>query len=180
MKIKALITTALVFIMLFSVDAFGQRGRRVPDVRPEHRAGTQVTERVVYHQRMLTEVCAMIPDLTEEQQAQLKSLRLKQMESATRHRNQVDELRAKKRTLMTQATPDQRELDRVIDQMTAMQNTWMKESVKHRQAIRELLTEEQRILFDSRTPRAAAGRASMPGRQAGARGMAPQQGRGRW
>lgn len=178
MKTKAFVTVFLVFIMLFSIDAFGQRGRRVPDVRPQQRAA-QVGEDVVRQQRMLTAEC-IIPELTEEQQSQIKALRIKQLEAATQHRNQMDELRAKKRTMMTQATPDQRDLERTIDQMTSLQNAQMKENIQHRQAIRNLLTEEQRVIFDSRTMRAQAGRSSMQGRHPAMRGTAPQQGRGRW
>ncbi len=178
MKTKVFITSLMALILLFSADAFGQRGRRAPDVRPQQRfserPAEQLTERNQY-----ADVCQMIPDLTEEQEAQIKSLRLEQLERNTQHRSAMDEKRARKRSLMTEADPDMSAVNNVIDDMTALRNTQMKENVNHRQAVRELLTEEQRVIFDSRTGRMNRGRAQSA--QAGGRagGRSPQGGGGR-
>ena len=45
---------------------------------------------------------------------------------------------------------DLKELNAVIDQMTDIQNKKMKASAKHRQDVRSLLTDEQKVFFDSR------------------------------
>ncbi len=158
MKTKVFIASLLALILLFSTDAFGQRGRRAPDVRPQQRFSERVAEqRTERHQ--VADVCQMIPDLSEEQEAEIKSLRMKQIERNTGHRNTMDELRARKRSLTTEAEPDMNAVNDVIDKMTELRNTQMKENVNHRQAIRELLTEEQRVIFDSRAGRAQQGRA---------------------
>ena len=177
MKTKELITSLLALVLLFSADAFGQRGRRAPDVRPQQRFSERTVEsRTERHQ--FADVCQMIPDLTEEQEAEIKSLRLEQIERNTAHRNAMDELRARKRSLMTEADPDMSAVNNVIDEMTALRNTQMKQNVNHRQAVRELLTEEQRVIFDSRTGRMQQGRAhSARGGRAG--GSAPRAGGGR-
>lgn len=178
MKTKIVITSLMAFILLFSADAFGQRGRRAPDVRPQQRFSERPLEqRTERHQ--FADVCQMIPDLTEEQEAQIKSLRLEQLERNTQHRNAMDEMRARKRSMMTEADPDMSAVNNVIDEMTALRNAQMKENVNHRQAVRELLTEEQRVIFDSRTGRMNRGRAQSA--QAGGRtgGRSPQAGGGR-
>ena len=86
----------------------------------------------------------------------------------------MDELRARKRSLITGT--GEGDVNQVIDEMTALRNAQLKENVAHRQAIRETLTEEQRIVFDSQTMRRPGGRATM-GRP-GARSS--HMGRGRW
>ncbi|GEM_PF-2154027 len=95
------------------------------------------------------EYCRFIPDLTEEQEEKISSLRVEQLKERTNHRAKMDELRAKKRSLMLEASPDSEKLNDVIDQMTELRNKQLKSNVAHRQKIREQLTEEQRAYFDS-------------------------------
>lgn len=170
MKAKALIPAIFIFIVLLSADVFAQRGARTPGMRPQQRYAERQTERAERPQRMMMEDCLFIDDLTEEQEAQIKAIRLQGLEQRTAHRSQMDELRARKRNLMTQAQADTDAINSIIDEMTSLKNTQMKERVAHRQAIRELLTEEQRILFDSRTTRRQGGR-QPHGRSGGAPGM---------
>ncbi|MFP4690702.1 MAG: Spy/CpxP family protein refolding chaperone [Bacteroidales bacterium] len=179
MKTKVLITSLMAFILLFSADAFGQRGRRAPDVRPQQRFSERQMEQSG-ERRQYADVCQMIPDLTEEQEEQIRSLRLDQLERNTEHRNAMDELRARRRSLMTESDPDMSAVNNVIDEMTALRNAQMKENVNHHLAVRELLTEEQRVIFDSRTGQMNRGRAHSA--RAGGRtgGRAHQAGGGRW
>ncbi|MFC2096315.1 Spy/CpxP family protein refolding chaperone [Bacteroidota bacterium] len=94
-------------------------------------------------------VCERIPDLTEEQQTKIKDLRLDQMKKMTDFRNQMNELQAKKQTLMTSDNSDMKEINSVIDQMTNVHNKMMKTSAQHHQDVRNLLTDEQKVIFDS-------------------------------
>jgi Spy/CpxP family protein refolding chaperone len=61
----------------------------------------------------------------------------------------MNELRARKRTLNTTDKADLTEINSVIDQMTEVHNKMMKASAKHLQEVRNLLTEEQKVYFDS-------------------------------
>lgn len=157
MKAKALISAIVIFIMLLSADVFAQRGARTTGARmqPQQRFTERPAERAERPQRMMLEECLMIPDLTEEQQAAIKQIRLDGLQKATSHRNQMDELRARKRNLMTQAQPDMGAINSIIDEMTTLQNAQMKERAAHRQSIRNQLTEEQRVVFDNRAMRRA-------------------------
>ncbi|MBI9055887.1 MAG: Spy/CpxP family protein refolding chaperone [Bacteroidales bacterium] len=97
-----------------------------------------------------SEVCQQIPDLTEDQQTKIKALRVDHMKEMNTLRNQTNELRAKKQTLMSTDNADMKEINSVIDQMTTLQNKRMKTSAKHRQEIRNELNDEQKVYFDSR------------------------------
>lgn len=174
MKTQLFVISLFAFTMLFSAEAMAQRGRRSVDVRPQQRFVERPVERHQRPQKAMQEYCLLIPDLTQEQEAKIGELRLKQIEQNTRHRNKMDELRARKRSLITRT--DEGDVNQVIDEMTALRNAQLKENVAHRQAIREILTEEQRIVFDSQTMRRPGGRATM-GRP-GARSS--HMGRGRW
>ncbi len=173
MKTQMFVISLFAFTMFLSAEATAQRGGRAVDGRPQ-RFAERAVERIERPQRAAIEYCLMIPELTQEQEAQIKELRLRQTEQGTKHRNQMDELRARKRSLIT-GTSDG-DVNQVIDEMTALRNAQLKENVAHRQAIREILTEEQRIIFDSRTMRRPGGRTTMG--RSGVR--SPHMGRGRW
>lgn len=133
-KMKKVTLLVAVAIMVIGTSTYAQRGRNCD-------SKGQGFNRA--------EMCERIPDLTEDQKTKIEDLRLEQMKEMTNHRNQMDELRAKKRTLMTSDNADMKEINSVIDQMTSLQNKRMKASAKHRQEVRSLLTEEQKVYFDA-------------------------------
>jgi Spy/CpxP family protein refolding chaperone len=98
--------------------------------------------------------CKNIPNITEEQTQKITELRTAHLKEVTSHRNKIDELRARKRTLMTADNPDMKAIDKVIDEMSALKTEHLKRNARHHQAIRSLLTEEQRVHFDARDPKA--------------------------
>lgn len=158
MKTLKVRSTLVIMLLsaLFVINATAQRGQmRMQDTSPR-------------------QYCLLIPDLTEEQEEKLSAMRTEQIKESTQHRAQMDELRARKRSLMITASPDSDELNTVIDQMTELRNKQLKSNVAHRQQIREQLTEEQRVYFDSspryRSDRRPAMREGQGGR-AGGRGM---------
>jgi Spy/CpxP family protein refolding chaperone len=97
-------------------------------------------------------VCLNIPDLTPEQQSKVQAVRTEQMANANTHRAQMNELRARKRSLNIAENPDMVAINNVIDQMETLRTQHLKANAQHRQSIREILTPEQRVYFDSRTP----------------------------
>lgn len=108
-----------------------------------------------------------IESLSPEQQEQIRKINLARLEKSSQHRVEMEEMAARKRSLLQVANPDMNAVNQVIDQMSAKRATWLKENVAHRQEIRNLLTEEQRIIYDSRPAMrrqgAAPGRGRAPG-----------------
>ena len=94
----------------------------------------------------------MIPDLTEEQQEEIKALRVEHMKILQQLRNQLGEKKARLRTLSTGAKVDMSEINRVIEDVGEMRTQMMKMRAQHRQDLRELLTDEQRVIFDAHQP----------------------------
>ncbi len=163
---KIFFSVLIVFMFALTADAFAQRGGRQDNMRPQQRFAERAPERAERPRQMLYDDC-ILPDLTEEQQAAMKEHRLSRMDASTTHRNQMNELRARKRNLITQPETNREAIHSIIDEMTVLQNTQMKDRVSHREAIREILTEEQRIIYDNRSMRRQGGR-STQGRQGNA------------
>lgn len=131
-------------LLSLAVDVFAQplRGRNQQAPGGRHRAE--------FFQGRQQESCLGIESLTSEQREQLSALVIQRMDESNRHRLRMDELRNRKRILMLERDADMSGVDQVIDQMEALRSQWMKDNVAHHQEIRNLLTDEQRILFDSR------------------------------
>jgi Spy/CpxP family protein refolding chaperone len=91
-----------------------------------------------------------IPGLTSDQATKLKELKLAHYKEVQPFRNQLNELRAKEHSLTTAEKPDLKAIDANIDEITKLQNQLMKARAAHIQKIRALLTDEQRMFFDSR------------------------------
>lgn len=135
MKNKLIFSIGLAILLLSATCVFGQRGRNAERPRNEPR-----------------QEC-LVENLTPEQEAKIQQLRTAQVEKRLKHRSQMDELRARQRTLMLEKNPDMNAVNAVVDQMTALRGEMMKESIRHRQAIRSLLTDEQRVKFDAHSQR---------------------------
>ena len=89
-------------------------------------------------------------NLTEDQRSQMKSLRLKLQQEMLPIRNQLGENRARFRTLSTAENADMKAINKLIDGNSQLTANIAKLRASNHQAVRKLLTEEQRIIFDSR------------------------------
>ncbi len=90
-----------------------------------------------------------IPDLSSDQQSQIKTLRIKAQKEALSLRNELKEKRAHLQSLSTSDKANQKEIDNEIDKISEIQAKLMKIRAKLRQDIRNILTEEQRVYFDT-------------------------------
>lgn len=90
----------------------------------------------------------VIPDLTDEQSEQLKALRLDQLESSQKYRNEMGEIRAKQRTLMSENPINQGALEDLIDDKAALMKAHQKDVLAHRVAVSEVLTEDQLLVYN--------------------------------
>jgi len=151
--IKGVLLLALTLLMVTGMDAIAQRGRGMG------RMGG------------LEQVCPNIPNLTEEQSRQIMDLRTAHLKEMQAYRDQIDVNRTRYRALMRGDRADMAAINANIDERTSIRNRMEKKQAEHHQAIRSVLTEEQRVWFDA-APRGGAG----PG--AGMRQAAPYGGRG--
>lgn len=94
----------------------------------------------------------MIPGLSEEQQGQIKALRTEHMKAMQPLHNQLGEKKARLQTLTTADKVNMAEVNKVIDEIGKLQTQLMKLKEQHRQEIRKLLNDEQRIMFDAHQP----------------------------
>ena len=88
-------------------------------------------------------------NLTEDQVAKMKDLRTKNLKQMQPISNLMQEKRARMRTLTTAENINQNEIDKLIDEITGLSAKQMKLRVAHQQELRALLTEDQRVIFDS-------------------------------
>jgi len=133
------ITVLALFIGGFVQTAFGQ-------VRPkqQHRMAQRLEKMRAnqpFHMR--------IPNLTDQQKEQLKSITLKNQEVIIPLRNQMREKKAHLRTLSTADNVDQKVAESVIDEIGSLRTQMMKQRLGTHQQVRALLTDEQRVWLDS-------------------------------
>lgn len=91
----------------------------------------------------------VIPDLSDEQQEQISRLRTGHMAEMHIHKADLGVLKAELRRLEIETTPNQKAINSKIEEMFTLKTVMAKESSEHRQRIRNLLTEEQRVFFDA-------------------------------
>ena len=128
MKIKLLVAVMLLPLMSLYAQPNGQNRQHAQQSR----------ERTV------------IPDLTDEQKDQMQEIRLSTQKSLLPIKNELGENRAKLRTLTTADNPDMKAIDKLIDENGQLMASMMKIQASNHQKVRSLLTEDQRIVFDSK------------------------------
>ncbi len=89
-----------------------------------------------------------IPDLTDTQKEKIKAERTKQMKEMLPLRNELNEKQAHLKTISTAEKAEIGQINKTIDEIGAIKTTMMKKRAQHKQNIRVLLTEDQRVMFD--------------------------------
>ena len=120
---------------------------------------------------------AGIPNLTEDQQKKIADLRVTHQKEMLALRNQMGELKAKQNTLSTADKPDMKAINANIDEITKLQNQILKNAAEHKQQVRSLLTDEQRLWFDTHH-RSGFGKGQGMGGQNGGRMWRQERSRG--
>ena len=92
----------------------------------------------------------MKSQLTPDQQKQVAELKLKHQKETLQINNELNEKTAQLKTLQQIDKPNLKDINSKIDEISALQNKKMKSMAAHRNSVRSLLTEEQRIHFDLR------------------------------
>lgn len=91
--------------------------------------------------------CKML-DLTDEQEEKIDDLRTEHMKTMLPLRNELNEKRARLHTLRTAEKYNASETEKVLEEMSNIKLKMAKERENHKQEVRSLLTEEQRLKFD--------------------------------
>lgn len=91
--------------------------------------------------------CNML-DLSDDQQKKIDELRTAHMKDMLPLRNELNEKRARLQTLRTADKYDASETEKTLEEMSALKLKMAKEREAHKQEVRSLLTEEQRLKFD--------------------------------
>jgi len=126
---------------------------------------------------------AQVLELTDSQKAEIDELTKDfRLEVATL-RNELQSERLALRSLQRATNPDQKAIYAQIDKMSELRSRIQKRSVDHRMEIRNVLSEDQKTLFDA-MPRRMLGRRDGYGRMGGRpygqrmRNQRPHGGRG--
>ena len=139
MKTNVLMAIAIAAVTSLTVNAQSQKmqpysGKSPKEVRQvTHREGFTMPE----------------GGLNEQQRDELKKIRTEQLKERTQTRNILKEKRARLETLQTADKPDMKEINKVIDEIAAIQAQQMKSQAASRQKIRSMLTDEQRAHYDA-------------------------------
>jgi len=137
-KSKSILMLALIIALAGSNQLFAQRGQ----MRNNNGTGYQCN----------------IPDLTEAQQKQIDELRTAHQKEMLQYRNQMQEKQAKLNTLRTADKADMAAIDKMIDEIGTLHTQMMKAKENHRQKVRSLLTEQQRVYFDTQRGKGKGGK----------------------
>lgn len=98
-----------------------------------------------------------IPDLTEQQVQKIEELCLTTKKEINGIKNQMGEKQAHLKTLQDADKADMAAINKTIDEISALKADMMKKHEATRQTIRGLLTEKQKIVFDSKPKGGCAG-----------------------
>ena len=88
--------------------------------------------------------------LSEGQQEQMKSLKLEHKKATQNLREEMQELRLKQKHLLNDENPKKNEIFSNLDRISVIQNQLAKERVASQKEIRNILDEDQLVLFLSK------------------------------
>ena len=93
-------------------------------------------------------------NLSDEQKENIRELRLEFSKNTLDQRNEIRELNAKYKTLISGENQNLGEIDQNIEKRQALKTSLMKEKVRLNMDIRKILSEEQKIILDTRPGKA--------------------------
>jgi len=118
-------------------------------------------------------------DLTDEQKAEINQISERHREAALEAQSALIQARADLNKLMLETDPDLRDMERVMNALSQLENAQKIQSIRNRAEIMEVLPEDQRLLFN-RTAGFLGARRAMSSRSTGFdRGRGTIQGRSR-
>ena len=139
MKVKKL-TLVMIAILTVTSVAFAQNPERVKRDTERKKAMIMRHEQVAGR---------MDNFFTQEQQEQIKALRLESAKKIKPLRNELRELDARQQTLTTADNADMKAIYKNIDKIAEVRSEMQKIMAKQQQDIRSMLSEEQLLKYDA-------------------------------
>ncbi len=140
-RMKTIVIMALAMVMIGGTSTFAQRGQGMRSGGGQgygYNAG----------------VCTGFGlNLTEDQQNKMNEMRVAHMKAVQPVRDQLLELKTHQRTLMNAENADQKAINKNIDEMTKLENKLMKVGSEFQLKVKNILTDEQKVLMQSRQGR---------------------------
>ncbi|MBI9056834.1 MAG: periplasmic heavy metal sensor [Labilibaculum sp.] len=87
--------------------------------------------------------------LSDEQKAQMKEIRVAHLKETKELKNELEVIRLKQKHLMTAEKVDKNSIMDNVDRLSNIQNQLAKKQIDNKMEIREILTEDQLVLFMS-------------------------------
>jgi len=109
-------------------------------------------------------MCANIPNLTDEQQKKIDALTIPHRKEMQVLRAQMKEKQAHLETLRIADNADMTAINKTIDEISALKTTMMKKREAHKQEIRKILNDEQRLIFDAQSNKRGNGNGNGQGK----------------
>ena len=88
-------------------------------------------------------------DLSDEQKVQMKEIRVAHLKETKELKNELEVIRLKQKHLMTAEKVDKNSIMDNVDRLSNIQNQLAKKQIDNKMEIREILTEDQLVLFMS-------------------------------
>ncbi len=98
-----------------------------------------------------------IPDLTDQQKSDIQKIRIKYDKKVLPITNELRESRAHLKTLQTAENPDKAAIDKQIEKIGKLRTDMIKLREEQRQEVRALLTDDQKVVFDTKMARHGKG-----------------------
>ena len=95
----------------------------------------------------------VITDLSDKQKEDINSLRTANIKESQQIKNQMDIKRAELKALQQVDNPDMDAINKKIEERAALRTDLEKKTAVHRQAVRNVLTDDQRVVFDKNMKR---------------------------
>lgn len=89
-------------------------------------------------------------DLTEEQQKEIQTMKLANYKEMKPLRAEMNEIKAREKTLMAQEEINKKALNKLIDEQTDLMNKIQKKQLSHKLAFKEILTDEQEMKMEQK------------------------------
>ncbi len=151
-------TAFSLLLILLSGNVIGQEKVIVKEVKSEdvNFAGKKMVDyykfngnnRMIWREKRMQR-CREFLDLTDEQKEKMKAIKLETAQKLLPIKNEIKEKRARLHTLSTAEKANMKDINKVIDNITKLVGKQMKVNAACRQQMRSLLTDEQRIKFDT-------------------------------
>jgi len=91
-----------------------------------------------------------IPDLTEQQKAEIKTLRIKHMKEAQGIKDLIDVKRAELKVLQNAEKSDIDAINKKIEEKAKLRTNLEKSNATFILAVKNILTDEQKVIFDQK------------------------------